>query len=231
MPHVIVTPDVLLNQFKRDAPNIAATFDDLCHNDLNEVSTLLAQAMTITTNGLMRDWDTPVRMWSAEVLTNIANTLSAAIFVLRAGYRLVPGLILRNAVEAMCVCLHGLQNPNDLQKITSHNFDSTTAIQTAKKIVPAFGPIYGHLSQQFVHIGPLHHSIQPVTTYTEKNDELLVNLRWIRASTWMFYVVAEFAFLDIVPIARYWKHAPPNSVIFAPSESEKEWQQRFLMGD
>jgi hypothetical protein len=32
-----------------------------------------------------------------------------------------------------------------------------------------------------------------------------VNLSAIRASVWMFYVVAEFAFLDFLPKTRYWR--------------------------
>ncbi len=230
MPKVVITPDVLLNQLRRDAPLIADTFDKLCGRDLEEISSLLAEGSTIVLGGMFGAAQDHLRLWSAEVLVNIADTLSAAVYVLRAGYRLVPGLILRNAIEAMSVCLHGLQRPKDLPKIKSGKFDSTVAIGTAKKVIPPFGRMHGYLSEKFVHIGPLHHSIQPITPFTDREPDLIVNLSAIRASVWMFYVVAEFAFLDSVPKTRYWRLDPPNKAIFEPSKEVVEWQERFLLG-
>jgi hypothetical protein len=232
MPKIIITSDMLLNQMKRDSLRIAESFDGLCAGDMAELSDLLADSATIALRGMYdeRRADKDLQIWSGELLTNIAFSLSSAVYVLRAGYRLVPGVILRNAVEAMAVCLHGLQKPQDLARIKSGKFDSPKAIITAKKVIPHFGDLYGFLSKEFAHAGPLHHSLQPLTPYTDRSDDLLVHLRAIRASVLFHYIVAEFAFVHLVDEHRYWHIEAPDRLRYSPSEAQMQWQKRFLYG-
>lgn len=229
---IAITPDMLVNQLKRDSVRIAESFDALCSDDVNELSQLLSESSTIILRGLLDQnrESSKLLLWAGEILINIANSLSAALYVLRAGYRLVPGVILRNGVEAMAVCLHGLQKPDELAKIKSGNFDSPKAITAAKKVVPQFGELYGFLSKQFAHAGPLHHSIQRLIPYETRDQDLLVSLRAIRISVWFHYVVAEFAFMNLIETPRYWHFVPPDSAVFSPSEAERQWQKRFLYG-
>ena len=229
---IIVTPDILVNQLKRNSLCIAESFDALCDDDVNEISQLLAESSAIILEGLNNNGrkNKELQLWSCEVLINVANTLSAAIYVLRAGYRLIPGVILRNAVEAMAVCLHGLQRPQDLSQIKSGNFNSPKAIITSKKVIPHFGRLYGFLSKHFVHAGPLHNSIQPLVQYESRDQGLIVNLRAIRAAVWFHYVIAEFAFMDLVNKPRYWHIVAPDKAEYKPSEAERQWQERFLSG-
>lgn len=229
---IIVTSDILVNQLRRDSLRIAESFDALCDADVDEMSQLLAESSAIIFAGLQDKGrkNRKLQLWSCEILINVANSLSAAIYVLRAGYRLIPGVVLRNAVEAMAVCLHGLQKPKDLARINTGNFDSPKAINTAKKVIPPFGELYGFLSNTFVHMGPLHHAIQPLVPYEARDNDLLVNLRAIRTTMWLFYVIAEFAFLDRVQNPRYWRFESPDKAVYNPSETERQWQQRFLHG-
>ena len=229
---ILISPDLLVNQLKRDSIHIANSFDAVAGDDVKEMSQLLAGSSAIILGGLgiQGRKDKQLQSWSGDILVNVANSLSAAVYVLRAGYRLIPGVILRNAVEAMAVCLHGLQRPGDLAQIKSGKFNAPKAINTAKKVIPHFGVLYGFLSEQFTHAGPLHHSIQPLVLYSSRDRDLLVNLRSIRVSVWFHYVVAEFAFIDLVEKPRYWRLEPPDKLMYAPSETERQWQKRFLYG-
>ena len=230
---VLVSHDLLVNQLKRDSAAIAESFDALCESDIKDISTLLAQASSIVLRALHDQGrkNEELQSWSVVVLLNVANSLSAAAYVLRAGYLLVPGVVLRNAVEAMAVCLHGLQVPADLKKIKSGEFNTPTAVTTAKKVIPPFGQMYGFLSNIFTHIGPLHHDMQPLVPFTERHEGLTLNLKTLRAATWLFYVVVEFAFIDLLgESGRYWKWEPPNKAIYGPSDKEREWQKQFLVG-
>jgi len=229
---VIVTPDFLINQLNRDSIVIAASFDELCAEDVKEVSQLLAESAAILLGALSDRGRKPkeLQVWSCEVLINVSNSITAAVYVLRAGYRLVPGVVLRNAVEAMAVCLHGLQVPNDLSRIKSGDFNSPKAINTSKRVIPHFGELYGFLSNQFAHAGPLHHSMQPLIPYESREEGLIVNLRAVRAAAWFHYVVSEFAFMDVVEKPRYWHRVTSTQAMFNPSEAERQWQKRFLLG-
>jgi len=187
--------------------------------------------MTILLNGRIDsiEKEGELRFWSSEVLINVSSSLSAAAYVFRAGYMLVPGVILRNSIEAMAVTLHGLQYPGDLKKIKDGNFNTPRAVTTAKKVIPPFGHMYGLLSNIFTHIGPLHQSMRPLEPFQERHEGVTTNLGILRASTWLFYVVVEFTFVDLLGEAgRYWKFEPPNKAIYSPSDEEKEWQRSFL---
>jgi hypothetical protein len=232
MPKFIVTSDMLLNQMKRGSLRIAESFDSLCADDMAELSDLLAASATITLRGMYHEHraDKDLQIWSGELLTNITFSLSSAVYVLRAGYRLLPGVILRNSVEAMAVCLHGLQKPHDLARIKAGKFDSPKAINTAKKVIPHFGDLSGFLSKDFAHAGPLHHSLQPLATYKDRGDDLLVHLRAIRASVLFHYIVAEFAFVHLVDERRYWHIEAPDRLRYSPSGAQLQWQRRFLYG-
>jgi hypothetical protein len=229
---VIVTPDILVNQLKRDSLRIAESFDTLCDADVREMSQLLAESSAIIFSGLQDNGrkNKELQIWSCEILINVVNSLSGAVFALRGGYRLIPGVILRNAIEAMAVCLHGLQKPETLERLRTGNFDSPKAINTAKQVIPPFGEMYGFLSNTFAHMGPLHHSIQPLVPYQGREDDLVVNLRAIRAALWLLYVVTEFAFIDLIQNPRYWRFDPPHKIVYDPPETEKQWQKEFLHG-
>ena len=228
---VLVTKDALLNQLRRDSVVISDSFDERFGEDLDDLSGLLADGMTILLNALNnpRVWENELRSWSGEVLINVANSLSAAAYVFRAGYMLVPGVVLRNAIEAMAVTLHGLQRPADLERIKKGHFDTPKAVTTAKKVIPPFGHLYGSLSNIFTHVGPLHQKMRPLEPFQDRHEGVTTNLAILRASTWTFYVVVEFAFFDLLgQTGRYWRFEPPNKAIYAPSEAERQWQRSFF---
>lgn len=228
---IYVSHDLLINQLKRDSAQIVESFDALCESDIRELSTLLAQASTLLLNAMQDKGrkDKELHSWSVVALLNIANSLSAAAYVLRAGYLLVPGVVLRNAVEAMAVCLHGLQYPSALKKIVTGEFNTPSAIATAKKVIPPFGSMYGLLSRSFTHIGPLHHQAQPLVPYSERHEGLELNLSALRVAVWLFYVIVEFAFIDLLgESGRYWKFERPNKAVYTPSQEERQWQSQFL---
>jgi hypothetical protein len=229
---VFVSPDILVNQLKRDSVTIAESFDLLCSEDVGALSSLLAQASAITFSGQHAKGRKNMELlaWSVEMLINVGHSLSAAVLVLRAGYLLTPGVILRNAVEAMAVCIHGLQCPQDLPKIKDGSFNTPAAVNTAKKVILPFGQMYGLLTNQFTHISPLHQSIKPLRPFEAREPGLVFNLKTLRAVMWLYYVVVEFAFIDLLDQPRYWHREPQNKAIYNPSDEEQAWQQEFLNG-
>ena len=227
---IIVTSDLLINQLRRESQAIAESFDALCDEDLHEISLLYSQAAAILLGALNSQKPmSNAQSWAVEVLINISNSLAAAVYVLRAGFTLVPGTVLRNAIEAMAVCLHGLQYPAELDKIRSGEFNTPHAVTTAKKVIPPFGQMYGMLSNLFTHISPLHQKIKPLAPYTERHLGLDMNLKTIRASVWFFYVVVEFTFIgSLGESARYWKWESPNIGRYDPSAEERAWLVTYL---
>jgi hypothetical protein len=94
---VIFTEDMLLNQLRRDGPKIEASFDLLCEKDLAELSALMSKSSSLLFSGLkvaLRRRD-ELRIACAQLLLNGCNSIAAAVGVLRMGYVLQPGIIIR----------------------------------------------------------------------------------------------------------------------------------------
>jgi SEC-C motif len=221
---------LLINQFKRDGPKIEASFDRLCMPDLEALSELTGQTAGILLAGLGKatsNADT-LRTQCAELTINALNAFGAAVQAVRSGYVLVPGIVMRNVVETLAVVAHLMTEPEDLAKLQAGKFSSTSALAAAKKMIPVFGHWYGFLTEQFSHIGKLHHSLQPVRPYDKMNEPLQLNLSMLRVSLWLTYVIAELLFIDCTASPRYWRRLEDGAYTYAPSTEELAWQSAFL---
>lgn len=225
----LFTDDMLINQLRREGPRIEASFDALCANDLAELSSLCSKANGLFFSGMAvgTKQEDDLRVACSQLLMNAANSFAAAVAVLRMGYVLQPGIILRSLLEAVSTSLHLLLNPMDLHAYNSHTLQSPKTIAAAKKVLPPFGVLYGNFSDNFAHIGHLHKSITPVREYTERHEALNVNLSMLRIAAWLLYVTAELVFNELVASPRYW-HPVEQGYAYAPSEDEKAWMQGFF---
>jgi hypothetical protein len=225
----VFTEDMLLNQLRRDGPKIEASFDRLCSEDLDQLSVLLSKTNGLLYSGLtvaLKEED-ELRTACAQLLLNASNSFAAAVAVLRMGYVLQPGIIIRSLLEAVSTSLHLLQHPRDLVAYRNHSLQSPKTIAAAKRALPPFGSLYGHFSDNFAHIGHLHKSVTPVREYTERHEALDVNLSSLRIAAWLMYVTAEVMFNELLENPRYW-HPVPGGYMYNPSEEEKTWMKSFF---
>jgi hypothetical protein len=225
----VFTDDMLVNQLRREAPKIEASFDTLCADDLTELSALFSKASALffsgMTAGLTQHDD--LRVACSQLLMNAGNSFASAVAVLRMGYVLQPGIILRSLLEAVSTALHLLQCPDDLDAYKNHTLQSPKTIAAAKKALPPFGLLYGNFSDNFAHIGRLHKTITPVREYTEKHEALHVNLGLLRVAAWLLYVTAELVFNELSEHPRYWRPVR-QGYAYDPSEEEQAWMRDFF---
>ena len=228
---------VLSNQLTRDAERIAKSFDRLRWGDVEIISEQLAMCLAVVTSGLLRasrEGD-DLRMACAELLTNALNSLAGATHLLRGGFILQPGVVVRSSYESLAVVLHLMQRQADLKRYMNHDFDSTRAIASAKSVFPPFGKMYGMLSQEFTHVGRLHKQITPIREYSPSFEPLALNMLLIRAGVWMCYVTSELAFLEGIATPRYWTQVSSNkphqdAYLYSPSPEETAWIAEVLGG-
>lgn len=226
---ILFSEDILINQLRRDGPKIEASFDSLCERDLTQLSGLLSKASGMLYTGLkiaLHEND-ELRVACAQLLVNASNSFVAAVAVLRMGYVLQPGIIIRSLLEAVSTSLHLLQRPSDLSAYQNHTLQSTKTIKLAKEALPLFGNLYGHFSENFAHIGSLHKSITPVGEYTELHDALKANLSSLRIAAWLLYVTTELAFNEVTSQPRYW-HPVKDGYKYEPSEDERKWMNSYF---
>ena len=229
---IVFTDDILLNQLRRDGPQIERSFDHLCADDLVQLSSLHSKTSALMFSGLRLAvaQDDDLRSACAQLLSNALNSFASALALLRMGYVLQPGIIIRSILEAISTCLHLLQRPEDLPAYEAHTLQSPKTIATAKNVLPHFGSMYGHFSDSFAHIGKLHKAITPITEYVERDEALVANLSALRMTNWLLYVTAELAFNELVDSPRYW-YPVDNGYRYDPSDDEKAWMSNFFQMD
>ncbi|NOZ11912.1 MAG: hypothetical protein GXP09_12855 [Gammaproteobacteria bacterium] len=225
----VFSEDILINQLRRDGPIIEKSFDQLCESELRQFSSLISQTSGLLYSGLRlaSQQEDELRKACAQLLLNASNSFAASVAVLRMGYVLQPGIIIRSLLEAVSTTLHLLQKPSDFSAYQNHTLQSPKTIALAKKALPPFGILYGHFSDNFAHIGRLHKSITPITEYTERDEALKLNLSSLRIASWLLYVTTELVFNELVSSPRYW-HPVENGYQYAPSEEEKNWFTKYF---
>lgn len=226
---VIFTADMLINQLRREGPKIEMSFDKLCDHDLLELSELFSKTSGLLYTGLKVALRHDQRLMAAcaQLLINASNSFGAAIALLRVGYVLQPGIIIRSLLEAVSTVLHLLQYPHDLKSYEQHTLQSPKTIAAAKKALPPFGQLYGYFSDNFAHIGQLHKSITRLSEYKNRDPALEVNLSFFRIAAWLLYVTTELLCNELIEEPRYW-YPVANGYVYNPSHEEREWMSEFF---
>jgi hypothetical protein len=230
---IYVTKDILLNTLRRDSTAITDSFDRLHESDLQEMSELLGSSCFLLYTGLDEaTQNKELRATMVQLLLNATSTFVAATTLLRSGFYLQAPILLRSLLETLATVLHLIVVGSDLQRFQDGNLDSKVILASAKKVLPPFGWLYGHFSESFVHIAPVHGQLQPVMPYDESLAEpLKLNIRYLRMAVWLIYVVTELTFVDILKDGKYWKWLGRGKSEFNPSDQTREWQKIFLMGE
>src|SRR5205823_577723 len=134
-------------------------------------------------------------------------------------------------LETLATVLHLITTPSDLQRFKNDKLELKVILSSAKKVLPAFGSLYGFFSESFIHISSLHGRLQPVALYNKHSDELNANIRFLRMSVWLIYVVVELLFIDLIDERKYWKSVEPGQAAYQPSEETLQWQAKFLKAE
>jgi hypothetical protein len=232
---IAYTEDILINQIRRDTSKITDSFDKLCDDHLREISRVFSTVFMLLHRGIKRSSREGLGLEQAcaEMLMNTLNSFVAATTVLRNGFRLQPGILIRSILEGLSTVLHVFTNPDDLKDFKEGRLQSSKTIPSAKKVLPPFGWHYGFFSKNFAHIGYLHQELQPLKPYETFDDALEVNISFLRLTVWLLYVTTELVCLEVVVTPRYWRYLGQNErgekmYAYSPSEDERKWLAKFL---
>lgn len=230
---IVVTRDMLLNQLRRESPVIADRFDSICGDELTSLSSVFSAVQFLIMCGV----EVSTRKQNGFFLTcsvllqNASTTFVAALTLLRFGYRLQPGILVRNILENVSMVGHLFVKRRDLRKYEAGRLKSTETISTMKQIIPPFGRLYGFYSDHFAHISTMYSNVHPLKKFGDKNDESLVaNILFLKLSLWLIYVTTELVYLDFLRNRSpyFWKKLGDGKYRYQPTEEARKWQEEFL---
>ena len=202
----VFSTEMLRNRVDREAKKIAEQFDSLVQRQIVDIDLLYSSACTnlmIGKNGAEGDRD-EVRTELAVLFTNQLKPFTGAFSLLRSGWRLQPFLCIRNSYEALSVALHLFNCWEDLPNYKKGNLKSTATFNSAKKLIPFFGKMYGQLSEEFAHIGRSFGFIQSGNLFSDEERLLWFCLAQLTYLIWFTYQATELVFYDYIEHKLFW---------------------------
>ncbi|MGI9102518.1 MAG: YecA family protein [Terriglobales bacterium] len=221
---------MLSNRVNREASAIATDFDELCRDHVKDIEEVYSTAASVLHYGMMRakQQNDDLRSTLAIVLSNTLKSFTAAFVLLRGGWRLQPYQCIRNAFETLSVAIHLATTPGDLERFKRDELDSTKTFNSAKRLMPIFGRVYGDMSEQFIHIGKPFRHIQRANKYAPDEKDLWGCLLALMTLIWFTYEVVELVFYHFVEHPKFWKHLGGNQYEYAPTGGGLAWRARLV---
>ena len=202
---IFITNDMLIKQLQRDGPKVARSFDGLARRDIVECSRIFARCSARLIPFMPQPDETGFKETAARLLFSALNAYVASIEVARHGYPRQYGASARLVVETIAVVLDIATVADSLEKFHKGKLKSTKSMQSAKKCLPMLGEIYGLLSNDFVHIGRGHATLEGPSLYNPGDQALRFVTMTSRALVVFIDVVADLIFGSDAGRPIYWK--------------------------
>ncbi len=225
-----VTKDILINQIYRDSSKISRSFDDIARGTIEKISPVYGDISFIIFRYLnsFEKEDIGVRPTCARLFINSFQSFSASIQVARFGYRRDYGNIARSVVETLSVIVHLIGDDDAIENFHQGDLKSTKSVTYATKKFGVLGPLWGFLSNQFVHIGPSSAHARFTECYNKEDDDIDFIINNMRALTVLYYIVAELVFFEQFDEPRYWERIGDREYRTNPSDEARKWQAEIL---
>lgn len=222
----VYTKDMLIKRCKRDSPKIARSFDRVCRDEISEMSERYAMCVSRIGDGFFRSMEAEddFAIECSKLLMNASKTIGASFELLRAGYFLQPGMLLRSVVEVFCLISFIHIEEDGFKKYKEDGkFDINKTIRYGKELIPPLGYFQGMLSNEFVHIGDLHTDLSSIAEYTEMIPPLRVNLDIIKTAIWLTYIISELSFFQYFETHEFWTQKGENQFALDIDKDMEKW--------
>lgn len=212
--------DVVVRKIRDQHPRLRAAFDTKFEQDVRAISREIAVATSLVAVGVensAKAEDSEVLRRLGAVMINATDSVVSALELVRQGYGLQAGIVLRSVVEAAAVVLDIVVNEESIQKYRARQYSPKSAATRAKKVFGIVGPLYGALSNHHTHVGEAHEAEYPIDS---TGPAALASLRMVKAATALVGLTVELLFQRSVAEPRYWKPRPGGALTFAPDAGE-----------
>lgn len=227
----VLTDDMLVKQLQRDAHRIGASFDRLCLDEIRTMSRLFSRLSLGLYAGIRKatNDEDELRTSCFHLLSNALHSFIAAATILRNGFRLQPGVLVRNILETLTAVICIFSSETDWRDFKADRLKPEQKIGAANKVIPIFGRAYGYFSERFAHIRAGYGEPNWLVSYESVDEPLRANLYFLKLSLWLIYVVVELVFFEMSkPMC--WERLDPGVYCYRPTQEGTEWETTLLGG-
>ena len=223
---LFVRRDHIWEELRDKSSKIAEEFDKVFFKDLDDISQEFAKFALILQVGLKELPDKPdsIQRKCAAVLWNAGEGILAALELVRRGYPLQPGILLRTCVEAVAVAFDLVANRESQQRLVAGRYSSDNVVTRAKRFFRVTPKLYGFLSANMSHVGEPH-----FRTYSRQasSEEAATGLMFVKATTALIGIATELLFNHAYAETRYWMRTPDGALQFSPNEEVLKFVRDF----
>ena len=158
----------------------------------------------------------------ARLLSSATGSYIASIEVARHGFPRQYGALARIVVETLATTLALVTNRTALEDFHSGKLQSTKCVTWSKNTLPILAPLWGELSNEFVHIRIGHSRIEIAKRYTKDDESLKFVASSLLSIVLLFHIVTELVYSDEIFELKYWKRSG-GGVVFDPASEANEW--------
>lgn len=221
----VYTNDILIKRVKRESERVGKSFDKLCFDKMEELSHLYSNCVYHMADGFMCavDKKNEIAIDCGRLLFNAAKTIEASFELIRSGYILQPGMLLRSVVEVFSLISYIQIDEQAYTKFKEGKVDINKTIKFGKQLIPPLGRFQGLLSSKFVHISELHSDFNIVTEYKEMIEPLELNLAMIKVGIFITSIITELVFYDYFDSHEFWEKINKREFKLNTGDNASEW--------
>ena len=221
-------------EFKPTAQDfLAAKVDQVFKNHLLLIDKVGVRVTTNLITHQERVADGPEKTICA-LLLNAMSSLMAALELMRRGFPLQVGILVRNAIEVMALAAVVKSDGQAYEKHKKGKLDSSSCIGIVRTTWPQVGnviaKVWGDLSKDFTHVGLLYQRWQMVSPVPTNGELFALGtvLMPIKFTLHTLDLLSEVICYRYVPRPRFWKRLEANKYEFDPTPDGKAWMETFL---
>ena len=212
--------DLFARRITDEHPRQRHAFDSRFGADVMDISRELVLATSLVAIGLentARSNDTEIFRRLGAIAGNAVNSVVSALELVRQGYGLQAGIVLRSVVEAVAVVLDVVVNEGSIETYRTRRYEIEGVAGRARRVFRIVGPLYGALSNYHTHVNESHEVEYPIDS---TGPAATAALRMVKAATALVGLSVELLFQRSIAQPRYWKRRTDGSLTFAPDPDE-----------
>jgi len=219
----IVNKDAIIKQSKANAINFDIHYSEATDDIFKEITGIIVILNNIRSQVKLNELENICY----SILKTSLKSIYASLELLRNGYKLQPGIIIRQAIESQCVSLFLKKYPKKLSLYRTDELLKDEVIVAAFGIVPCFGRHYNFFLQLYRGLIELHQNDNEHLSNLKNDNTVLLNLHFIRLSVWMLIIAIENVFFEYLPKKRYWVKCK-KGYVYRPNKDEQIWMEKFI---
>ena len=222
-------PNMVKKRFEEEIPIISTKFDSLYAEDIGNIDVEISRILFLHLRGA----ESPLHQHEKDCMLLLANatySVMACLELMRTGYWLQAGNLLRYALESCAYSFYLSQNPQELKTYWEGDLKRGPVEKFTKERLPDLniGRTYGDLSNFLSHVNPVHRMAPQFLRHDAEQIETVALFPLVRRMIDVIGIVQELTILRFMEEPRFWTRNADKTCTLNPEAKKRRIE--FIRG-